>query len=88
VVAAAAGTVTFAGWSEYGLGYAVAIDHGHGLVTWYGQLGATPAVRFGQQVTAGQYLGPIGSSGNATAPHLHFMVMQDGAYLDPLTKLP
>jgi murein DD-endopeptidase MepM/ murein hydrolase activator NlpD len=88
IVAAQAGTVTFAGWNEYGLGFAVAIDHGQGLVTWYGHLAAIPAVRVGQQLTAGQYLGAMGTSGNATGPQLHFIVTQDGTYQDPASKLP
>jgi murein DD-endopeptidase MepM/ murein hydrolase activator NlpD len=88
VVAAQAGTVTFAGWNEYGLGFTVAIDHGQGLVTWYGHLASIPAVRVGQQLTAGQYLGAMGASGNATGPQLHFIVTQDGTYQDPLGKLP
>jgi murein DD-endopeptidase MepM/ murein hydrolase activator NlpD len=88
IVAAQAGTVTFAGWNEHGLGFAVAIDHGQGLVTWYGHLASTPAVRVGQQLTAGQFLGAMGASGNASGPQLHFIVTQDGAFLDPLERLP
>jgi murein DD-endopeptidase MepM/ murein hydrolase activator NlpD len=88
IVAAQAGTVTFAGWNAYGLGFAVAIDHGQGLVTWYGHLASIPAVRVGQQVTAGQFLGAMGASGNATGPQLHFIVTQDGTYQDPANTLP
>jgi murein DD-endopeptidase MepM/ murein hydrolase activator NlpD len=88
IVAAQAGTVTFAGWNPYGLGFVVAIDHGQGLVTWYGHLASIPAVRVGQQLTAGQLLGAMGATGNATGPQLHFIVTQDGMDQDPATTLP
>ena len=72
VVAAQAGTVTFAGWNEYGLRL-------HGRYRPWSGTGdvvrsscVIPAVRVGQQLTAGQYLGAMGASGNATGPQLHF----------------
>jgi murein DD-endopeptidase MepM/ murein hydrolase activator NlpD len=88
IVASDGGVVTFAGWNEYGLGYAVELDHENGFVTWYGHLAEAPAVVVGQRVGQGEWLGPMGDTGKATGPHLHFILMQDGVYQDPLAYLP
>ncbi len=83
VRAAAAGTVTFAGASgDYGL--RVDIDHGGGLLTRYGHLQSI-AVNTGQHVTAGETIGKLGQTGNATGPHLHFEVRRNGTAIDPCT---
>ena len=87
VLAADGGVVTFAGWNENGLGYAVAVDHENGYVTWYGHMAEAPSVAVGQRVSQGDWLGPMGSTGKSTGPHLHFIVMYDGVYSDPMTVL-
>jgi murein DD-endopeptidase MepM/ murein hydrolase activator NlpD len=81
------GVVIFAGWSDYGLGYAVGIDHGNGFQTWYGHFAAQPYVEVGQIIWQGGYLGPMGSTGRSTGPHLHLVVLQDGVYVNPLDFL-
>lgn len=81
------GVVIFAGWSDYGLGYAVGIDHGNGFQTWYGHFAAQPYVQTGQIIWQGGYLGPMGSTGRSTGPHLHLVVLQDGVYVNPLEFL-
>lgn len=83
IVAADSGTVVFSGWNNYGLGYAVAIDHGNGYVTWYGHMAEPPPVQVGQWVNQGQYIGPMGSTGYSTGPHVHFIIMYNGVYQDP-----
>jgi murein DD-endopeptidase MepM/ murein hydrolase activator NlpD len=88
VYAADGGTVSFAGWNGAGLGYAVAIEHGAGLQTWYGHFGDVPAVALGQPVAQGDYLGAMGSTGRSTGPHLHFIVVLDAQNQDPLGWLP
>jgi murein DD-endopeptidase MepM/ murein hydrolase activator NlpD len=72
--AAAAGTVTFAGWNGGGYGYFVIIDHGNGLKTRYGH-NHSLYVKAGQQVSAGTPIGRCGSTGNSTGTHLHFEVV-------------
>ncbi|MCO4772137.1 MAG: peptidoglycan DD-metalloendopeptidase family protein, partial [Deltaproteobacteria bacterium] len=85
LVAAADGTVTVAidGFFDRcttancpgggGFGNYVAIDHGNGVVTYYGHMRQNSvAVNVGDQVTCGTYLGQVGSSGRSTGPHLHF----------------
>ena len=73
VVAAGKGTVTFAGWKNNGGGYQVWISHGSGLYTTYNHMSAV-TVSAGRSVVRGQQVGRIGSSGDATGPHLHFEV--------------
>ena len=68
VRAAAAGTVTFAGWKNNGGGYQVWIAHGSNLYTTYNHMSAITVGR-GQHVGRGQQVGRIGQSGNATGPH-------------------
>lgn len=85
--AADGGVVTFAGWNDYGLGYAVSIDHGNGFVTWYGHMAEEPAVSVGQPVAQGDYIGPMGSTGYSTGPHVHFIIELDGVFQDPALYL-
>lgn len=78
VVAAAAGTVIYAGWKlagsdGFGGGLVVWISHDGKLYTTYNHLSAE-FVRVGQTVKAGQRIGSVGMTGNATGPHLHFEV--------------
>lgn len=88
VVAADGGVITFAGWNDFGLGYAVAVDHENGYVTWYGHLIEPPAVRAGDRVSQGQWLGGMGSTGKSTGPHLHFVVLHNSIYENPAIYLP
>jgi murein DD-endopeptidase MepM/ murein hydrolase activator NlpD len=73
VVAAAGGTVTFAGWNDNGGGYQIWISHGSGLYTTYNHLSAIN-VGVGERVGRAQQVGRVGQSGWATGPHLHFEV--------------
>ncbi len=80
VRAAAAGTVTFAGWKSNGGGYQVWIAHGGGLYTTYNHMAGVSVGR-GQQVAKGQQVGRIGCTGYCSGPHLHFEVWR-GAIWD------
>ncbi len=83
VYAAGTGVVTTAG-SSGGLGNAVRIDHGEGLVTIYGHMQwDSLVVAVGQQVTAGVPLGAEGSTGVSTGCHLHYEVQKDGQPVSP-----
>jgi murein DD-endopeptidase MepM/ murein hydrolase activator NlpD len=85
IAAAAAGTVIYAGWLG-GYGNLVVIDHGGGLATAYGHQSRI-AVGVGQQVSQGETIGYVGSTGHSTGPHLHFEVRVDGQPVDPLGYL-
>jgi secretion/DNA translocation related TadE-like protein len=84
VLAAAAGRVTFAGYAGR-YGKLVTIDHG-GAVTYYAHLSRT-MVAAGDDVQLGQQIGAVGSTGNATGPHLHFEVHIAGVARDPAAVL-
>jgi murein DD-endopeptidase MepM/ murein hydrolase activator NlpD len=86
VRAAAAGKVRFAGWNAGGYGDLVIVKVGGGVSAMYAHLSEVD-VRAGQVVAAGQQLGLIGMTGNATGPHLHFEVRIHGAAVDPLPAL-
>ena len=84
VRAAASGTVSFSGWAgQYSYGNMARIDHGGGISTLYGHLQYTPSVAYGQNVSAGQVIGYVGSTGNSTGPHLHFETLIGGVPTDP-----
>src|SRR4051794_5889134 len=84
--AAASGTVVWCGWMS-GYGNLVMIDHGGGIATAYGHQSRI-AVGCNQQVSQGQVIGYVGSTGYSTGPHLHFEVRLNGAPVDPLGYLP
>lgn len=86
VVSAGPGRVTFAGWSAGGWGRLVAVAHDRGARTLYAHLSRMD-VQVGQRVEAGQRVGRVGASGQATGPHLHFEVRLRGAAVDPLSGL-
>ena len=79
------GTVTFAGWSG-GYGNFIEIDHKDGTVSRYAHCSSL-AVSVGQQVTAGQVIGYVGSTGNSTGNHLHFEIKVNGSFVNPLNYL-
>jgi len=84
--AAGTGTVVWCGWMS-GYGNLVMIDHHNGLATAYGHQSRI-AVSCNQQVTAGEVIGYVGSTGFSTGPHLHFEVRLNGTPVDPLGYLP
>jgi len=80
VVAAWSGTVTGASWgSSYGTQVVIDQDRlpngSAGLWAVYAHL-SRKSVSPGQRVTAGQKIGEVGSTGNATGPHLHYEVQR------------
>jgi murein DD-endopeptidase MepM/ murein hydrolase activator NlpD len=85
VQATAAGTVTRAGWwSAYGR--AVEIRHAGGIRTRYAHLSAiAPGIRAGRHVDQGDVIGRVGSTGLATAAHLHYEFLQGGRHRNPMT---
>jgi len=82
VYATRAGTVTRAGWFS-GYGNCVDINHGDGYVTRYGHFSKL-FVTVGEEVSAGEALGNVGTTGQSTGTHLHFEVMENGVKLNPL----
>lgn len=69
--------------SSRGYGNQVTIDHGYGYETSYSHLSKI-LVRRGQQVSRGEVIGLMGSTGKSTAPHLHYEVSKDGRKVNPI----
>lgn len=81
IYASADGIVEEAGYSLFGLGNYVYIRHDNELgviYTAYGHmLDDSIVVEVGEIVYKGQQIGSVGSTGNSTGNHLHFMIMKD-----------
>ncbi|MBQ3062967.1 MAG: peptidoglycan DD-metalloendopeptidase family protein [Clostridia bacterium] len=86
IYAANAGTVIKATYSS-AYGYYVVVNHGGGTSTLYAHM-SKMAVKNGQKVSQGTVLGYVGSTGYSTGPHLHFEVIKNGNYVNPVTMYP
>ena len=82
IYASRAGVVIAAVWGTTGYGRYVVIDHGDGFSTVYGHC-ASLCVETGQQVSKGQQIATVGSTGNSTGPHLHFEIRYNGEKQNP-----
>jgi murein DD-endopeptidase MepM/ murein hydrolase activator NlpD len=80
--AIASGTVRFSGRSG-GYGNVVIVAHPDGTETRYAHCRSLD-VRAGQQVSAGDPIATVGSTGRSTGPHLHLEVRKGGAAIDPV----
>ena len=63
--------------SKYG-GNGMKIDHGGGWLTLYSHFLEPPALKVGDRIETGRYLGRVGRTGNAAHPHLHFQINGPG----------
>lgn len=87
VAAAADGEVTFAQATRGGFGNVVVLEHEGGFSTVYAHLSIIIA-REGESARQGQPIGGVGTTGNASGPHLHFEIRHQGVPLDPQRYLP
>jgi murein DD-endopeptidase MepM/ murein hydrolase activator NlpD len=83
--AAASGRVAIAGWTG-GYGNYTCIQHSASLSSCYGHQSAIQ-VSVGQQVSQGQVIGLVGTTGHSTGPHLHFEVRINGGVVNPMNYL-
>ncbi len=83
VYASRAGKVITAVTSNRGYGIYALVDHGDGYSTLYAHMSAR-YVSTGDNVSKGQMIGRVGSTGNSTGPHLHFEVRYYGEKKNPM----
>jgi murein DD-endopeptidase MepM/ murein hydrolase activator NlpD len=81
VLSVASGVVIWAA-NRAAYGHTVEIDHGNGYLTRYAH-NERLIVQAGDHVSAGQVIAMMGSSGRASAPHVHFEVLKDGERINP-----
>jgi murein DD-endopeptidase MepM/ murein hydrolase activator NlpD len=85
IQAAGDGTILKAGWDgAYGL--TVEISHAEGYVSKYAHAGKIDVV-VGQQVKRGQKLAEVGMTGRTTGAHLHFEILRNGQFVNPMQVL-
>jgi len=78
------GKIIYKGWIR-GYGRAVEIKHKDGYMTLYAHLHAWPkGIYTGKWVKQGTVIGYLGNSGLSTGPHLHFGVLKNGKWINPL----
>jgi murein DD-endopeptidase MepM/ murein hydrolase activator NlpD len=89
IYASGNGIVSVAGW-ESGYGKYVRIKHTNGYETAYGHMSAfARGMQPGARVRQGQIIGYVGSTGLSTGPHLHYEILVNNRFVDPLKiKLP
>lgn len=88
LVASDGGIVVDKGWDDWGFGNCVAIAHKHNgqlKITVYGHMDSIPeSITIGKKVKQGDVIGPMGTTGNSTGPHIHFEIQSvnpDGTYI-------
>lgn len=84
--AVAAGKVIRAGWAGT-YGYRVQVQHKSGISTLYAHASKLKVAK-GDQVSQGDIIAYVGSTGKSTGPHLHFEVKVNGRHVNPLSRLP
>ena len=89
IKAAGDGKVMFRG-RKGGYGNAIILQHGGNITTLYGHMSKyANSSRVGKRVKQGQTIGYVGSTGLATAAHLHYEYRLNGVHRNPRTvKLP
>lgn len=86
IAAAGVGTVIYAAYNGGGYGNLVVIQHRLGYTSWYGHMSRITAY-VGESVVGGTRIGYVGSTGDATGPHLHFEVRHYDTPIDPVPLL-
>ena len=82
VLAPADGVVTLAHPDTYFNGGLIALDHGHGLSSWFSHLSRL-LVKKGDRINRGDKIAEVGSTGRSTGPHLDWRINLFERRLDP-----
>ena len=84
IFAAGNGTIISVGWDS-GYGRRIEIQHANGYETTYNHMsGFARGMKAGLRVKQGQVIGYLGQTGLATGPHLHYEVLVNGHFVDPM----
>jgi len=83
IVLQAGGTVERVDFQAGGAGNYVVINHGNGVLSKYFHMDARSPLVPGSQVSAGDVVGRVGSTGRSTGSHLHYEIWNDGSPVDP-----
>ncbi len=89
IFASGNGVIERAGW-EGGYGKFIRIKHNNGYETAYGHMSAfAKGMEPGKRVRQGQVIGFVGSTGMSTGAHVHYEILVNGRFVDPMrVKLP
>ena len=89
ILASGTGVIDRIGW-EGGYGKYIRIRHSHGYETAYAHMSAfARGMATGVRVRQGQVIGYVGSTGLSTGPHVHYEVLVNGRFVDPVRiRLP
>ncbi|WP_444768477.1 M23 family metallopeptidase [Rhodopseudomonas sp. NSM] len=89
IFASGNGVIEKAGW-EGGYGKYIRIKHNNGYETAYGHMSAfAKGMEPGKRVRQGQVIGFVGSTGLSTGAHVHYEILVNGRFVDPMrVKLP
>lgn len=89
IFASGTGVVEKVGW-EGGYGKYVRLKHNNGYETAYGHMSAfAKGMEIGKRVRQGQVIGFVGSTGMSTGAHVHYEILVNGRFVDPMrVKLP
>src|SRR5246500_5665286 len=89
IFAAGNGAIEKIGW-EGGYGKYIRVKHNNGYETAYGHMSAfAKGMEVGKRVRQGQVIGFVGSTGASTGAHVHFEILVNGRFVDPLrVELP
>jgi murein DD-endopeptidase MepM/ murein hydrolase activator NlpD len=89
IYASGNGMVEKAGW-EGGYGKYIRLKHNYGYETAYGHMTAfARGMEPGAKVRQGQLIGYVGSTGESTGAHVHYEILVNGRFVDPMRiKLP
>lgn len=83
IYAVDSGVIVFSGWSDRGYGNLIVIDHDDGVQSYYAHLIDGDFLPCGSNVTQGERIGGMGSTGRSTGPHLHFELRFTGYAVNP-----
>ena len=88
IVTVADGVVEYAGWASQGQGYMVRVNHGSGIKTEYFHGNGEFYVKSGDVVDQNQPIMYMGSTGNSTGTHVHFILWYKGIAINPRPYVP